>query len=76
MYSIDGLEYGRHIIKLVPTGQKNELSKSADVQIDYAKVLGYVDSGEIEASKYTEVEEFHIQLVVMNCLRFSILEIG
>ncbi|MFR7844758.1 MAG: hypothetical protein ACLU20_01680, partial [Thomasclavelia spiroformis] len=59
MYSIDGLEYGRHIIKLVPTGQKNELSKSADVQIDYAKVLGYVDSGEIEASKYTEVEDSH-----------------
>ena len=59
MYSIDGLEYGRHIIKLVPTGQKNELSKSADVQIDYAKVLGYVDSGEIEAPKYTEVEDSH-----------------
>lgn len=59
MYSIDGLEYGRHIIKLVPTGQKNELSKSADVQIDYAKVLGYVDSGEIEVPKYTEVEDSH-----------------
>ena len=39
LFSVTGLEYGQHTIKVSATRNKNENSTSSDIEIDYAKIL-------------------------------------
>ena len=48
LFSVNGLEYGQHTIKVTATRNRNENSSSSDVEIDYAKVLYNQDVQEID----------------------------
>ena len=48
LFSVTGLEYGQHTIKVSATRNKNENSTSSDIEIDYAKILYDQDIQEVD----------------------------
>ena len=63
LFSVTGLEYGQHTIKVSATRNKNENSTSSDIEIDYAKILYDQDIQEVDKTALKIAVDLALSLI-------------